>query len=109
MARTTPTTVYPASKTKDTVSPSHHNTLFALEKLPFSIRVLLESAIRNCDEFSVTQEDVEKILNWETSSKNEVEIPFKPGRVLLQDFTLVKLNLITINLVECQLWLILQA
>ena len=35
-----------------------------LAKLPFSIRVLLESAIRNCDEFSVKKTDVETILNW---------------------------------------------
>lgn len=35
-----------------------------LDKLPFSIRILLESAVRNCDEFEVTSKDVEKILNW---------------------------------------------
>jgi aconitate hydratase len=58
-----------------------------IEKLPYSIRVLLESAVRNCDEFNVTQNDVEKILNWEVTSVNDVEIPFKPARVILQDFT----------------------
>ena len=56
-------------------------------KLPFSIRVLLESAIRNCDEFNVTSSDVENILNWTVTSKQDVEIPFKPARVILQDFT----------------------
>lgn len=54
------------------------------EKLPFSIRVLLESAIRNCDEFQVKSGDVEKILDWEESCPKQVEIPFKPARVLLQ-------------------------
>ena len=47
----------------------------------------MESAIRNCDNFSVTEKDVENILNWKTNSTKDVEIPFKPARVLLQDFT----------------------
>jgi aconitate hydratase len=58
-----------------------------LSKLPFSIRVLLESAVRNCDEFEVTKKDVENILNWESTSQSQTEIPFKPARVILQDFT----------------------
>lgn len=55
--------------------------------LPYSIRILLESAVRNCDEFQVTSKDVKNILNWPETQKNEVEIPFLPSRVLLQDFT----------------------
>lgn len=58
-----------------------------LSRLPYSIRILLESAIRNCDEFEVKSSDVENILNWEHSSTQDIEIPFKPARVLLQDFT----------------------
>ncbi|KAJ4976543.1 hypothetical protein NE237_001649 [Protea cynaroides] len=58
-----------------------------IDKLPYSIRVLLESAIRNCDNFQVTKDDVEKIIDWENTSPKQVEIPFKPARVLLQDFT----------------------
>ncbi|XXG69113.1 hypothetical protein AAC387_Pa06g2057 [Persea americana] len=58
-----------------------------IDKLPYSIRILLESAIRNCDNFQVTKEDVEKIIDWENTSPKQVEIPFKPARVLLQDFT----------------------
>ena len=54
------------------------------EKLPFSIKILLESAIRNCDEFQVKSNDVEKIIDWENTSPKQVEIPFKPARVLLQ-------------------------
>lgn len=63
-------------------------------KLPFSIRVLLESAIRNaqCDgDFQIKESDVMSILNWErykgpeTNDDNEYEIPFKPARVILQD------------------------
>jgi aconitate hydratase len=56
-------------------------------KLPYSIRVLLESAVRNCDEFNVTKEDVERILDWKNNATKSVEIPFKPARVILQDFT----------------------
>ncbi len=51
------------------------------------MKVLLESAVRNCDEFNVTSKDVEKIIDWTNTSKKEVEIPFKPARVILQDFT----------------------
>ncbi|EEQ98651.1 aconitase, putative [Perkinsus marinus ATCC 50983] len=58
-----------------------------VKKLPFSIRILLESAVRNCDEFEVKSSDVENILNWSETSKNQTEIPFKPARVILQDFT----------------------
>lgn len=58
-----------------------------VDKLPFSIRVLLESAVRNCDDFQIKQEHVEKILNWEISQNDSVEIPFRPARVILQDFT----------------------
>ncbi|XP_051918344.1 cytoplasmic aconitate hydratase [Hippocampus zosterae] len=55
--------------------------------LPFSIRVLLESAVRNCDGFLVKQSDVENILNWKQTQTQTVEIPFMPARVILQDFT----------------------
>ncbi|WJX75799.1 Acyl CoA oxidase [Trifolium repens] len=58
-----------------------------IERLPYSISILLESAIRNCDNFKVTQKDVENIINWEITSQNQTEIPFMPARVLLQDAT----------------------
>jgi len=57
------------------------------DELPFSIRVLLESAVRNCDNFQVKSEDVERILDWKVNRGNNVEVAFKPARVLLQDFT----------------------
>ncbi|PIK48497.1 putative cytoplasmic aconitate hydratase isoform X2 [Apostichopus japonicus] len=68
---------------------SYSNILccFVLDRLPFSIRVLLESAVRNCDNFYVKENDVEKILNWSENQNNAVEVPFKPSRVILQDFT----------------------
>ena len=58
-----------------------------LAQLPYSIRVLLESAVRNCDNFSITPKDIESILNWQETSRKDTEIPFKPSRVLLQDLT----------------------
>lgn len=58
-----------------------------IKDLPFSIRILLESAIRNCDEFSIKSSDIENILNWQVLSQKDVEIPFKPSRVVLQDLT----------------------
>lgn len=61
----------------------------SLDRLPFSIRVLLESAVRNCDEFLVKRSDVESILNWKQTQFQTVEVPFRPARVILQDFTYV--------------------
>ena len=56
-------------------------------KLPYSIRVLLESALRNNDGVQVTDEDVAKLANWKPECAGQTEIAFKPGRVVLQDFT----------------------
>ncbi len=58
-----------------------------LEKLPFSIRVLLEQALRNLDEYVVQTKDVKNIAAWGPKTAGVVEIPFLPGRVVLQDFT----------------------
>lgn len=55
--------------------------------LPYSIRVLLEALLRNVDDFVVTQEDVTKLARWSANSTAQDELPFKPGRVVLQDFT----------------------
>ncbi len=57
------------------------------KRLPFSIKVLLESALRNCDGFSVTMDDIKRISEWNPKQTEPVEIAFKPGRVILQDFT----------------------
>ncbi len=58
-----------------------------VSKLPFSIRILLESMLRNVDGFVVTQDDVAGLANWNARSVAKEEIPFMPGRVVLQDFT----------------------
>ena len=59
----------------------------SLARLPYSIRVLLESALRNLDGYVVTDEDVRAIATWNPDSAGQVEIPFLPSRVVLQDFT----------------------
>jgi aconitate hydratase len=56
-------------------------------RLPFSIKVLLESALRNYDDYQVTLRDLETLTNWSPTNKTLQEIAFKPGRVILQDFT----------------------
>jgi aconitate hydratase len=74
--------------------PSQYHRLAALEEagvvriaeLPFSIRVLLEAALRNLDGYVVREADVRAIARFRESA-NKVEIPFLPGRVILQDFT----------------------
>ncbi|MBX2821022.1 MAG: aconitate hydratase AcnA [Rhodothermaceae bacterium] len=58
-----------------------------INKLPFSIKVMLESVLRECDGFLVTKEDVERLANYNPKAPAKEEIPFKPARVLLQDFT----------------------
>ena len=57
-----------------------------LDALPFSVRVLLEHALRNCDGFLVTEGDVQNIAGWQPNAERG-EIPFIPSRVILQDFT----------------------
>jgi aconitate hydratase len=55
--------------------------------LPYSIKVLLEAALRNLDNYQVQEEDVKGLANWQATDPQAVEIPFKPARVVLQDFT----------------------
>ncbi len=61
--------------------------LTKLSALPYSIRVLLEAVLRNCDGWQVTQQDVERLAAWRPQGLAAADIPFKPARVLLQDFT----------------------
>ena len=58
-----------------------------VSRLPFSIKVLLEAALRQADGFEITKEAVETIAKWGPGTAGKVEIPFKPARVVLQDFT----------------------
>ncbi|MDR0871070.1 MAG: aconitate hydratase AcnA, partial [Planctomycetaceae bacterium] len=58
-----------------------------LAELPFSIRILLESVLRNCDGFVITEKDVQNLAGWKPDNTVGIEVPFKPARVILQDFT----------------------
>src|SRR6516165_10823907 len=58
-----------------------------VERLPFSLRVLLENLLRREDGRSVTRDHVEALLAWDPKRPPDREIPFMPARVLLQDFT----------------------
>lgn len=59
---------------------------FNIDSLPFSIRILLENTLRNFDDFAITKEHIETLANW-TPAPSDKDIPFKPARVLMQDFT----------------------
>ncbi|MEM8884570.1 MAG: aconitate hydratase AcnA [Planctomycetota bacterium] len=82
---------------KDTLStPLGERTIYRLDRvldeahaasLPYSIRVLLEACVRHCDGFVVTEDHVRALANYDARNVGETEIAFKPGRVVLQDFT----------------------
>jgi aconitate hydratase len=61
--------------------------LGSISRLPFSIKVLLESVLRNCDGALITEQDVAAVAAWNAKSPAAQEVPFKPARVILQDFT----------------------
>src|ERR1700730_262358 len=58
-----------------------------IETLPFSIRVLLEACLRKFDNFIVNEDHVKDLANWNAKAPKQTEVPFMPGRVVLQDFT----------------------
>ncbi|MGB1250065.1 MAG: aconitate hydratase AcnA [Candidatus Promineifilaceae bacterium] len=81
-----------------TTLPSGNGTYYSLnalqdagianiDRLPYSIRILAEALLRNCDEYIVSQDDVKKIVNWAAQEDERSEIAFMPARVILQDFT----------------------
>src|SRR5690348_3242846 len=63
----------------------------AIERLPVSIRIVLESVLRNCDGKKVTEQHVRQLANWAPNAARVDEIPFVVARVVLQDFTGVPL------------------
>jgi aconitate hydratase len=60
---------------------------FDVARLPYSLKVLLENALRLEDGDAVTAENVEAIASWDANAEPSIEIPFQPARVLMQDFT----------------------
>src|SRR2546423_15174742 len=62
-----------------------------VSKLPVSIRIVLESVLRNFDGTKITEDDVRAVSNWKPNAERTEEVPFIVARVLLQDFTGVPL------------------
>ncbi|MDP5191243.1 aconitate hydratase AcnA [Rheinheimera baltica] len=58
-----------------------------INRLPFSLKVLLENLLRNLDSDAVTEADIQALVDWQKSGSSEREIAFRPARVLMQDFT----------------------
>ena len=63
----------------------------SISRLPVSLRILLESVLRNLDGRLIRDENVEQLARWQPTAVREAEVPFIVGRVLLQDFTGVPL------------------
>lgn len=89
-------TLYNSKKTFDANGKTYHYyDLKAIEEagvgsvttLPYSIRVLLESVLRQHDGRVIKEEHVENLANWGTDKVKNIDVPFKPSRVILQDFT----------------------
>ncbi|MFO0819292.1 MAG: aconitate hydratase AcnA [Pirellulales bacterium] len=92
-------TVFDPFRTRDTFSTSQgpigiyriqrleEQGLGAISRLPFSIRILLEAVLRNCDGYVVTEENVRQLAGWNAAAPAKVEIPFHVARVVMQDFT----------------------
>ena len=58
-----------------------------IDRLPFSIRILLESLLRQCNDKEITQQDVINLAGWQPRVGVRPALPFTPGRVIMQDFT----------------------
>ncbi|HEY3291630.1 MAG TPA: aconitase family protein, partial [Anaerolineae bacterium] len=58
-----------------------------IAQLPFSMKIMLESALRQCDGFEISENDVVSLAKWNAKKVLQTELPFKPARVVLQDFS----------------------
>ena len=88
-----------AFQASDILKTSHHDYLIyrldwlerqgltQLDRLPFSIRVLLESLVRLCNDQEITRQDVINLAEWKARSSERPALPYRPARVLMQDFT----------------------
>lgn len=60
---------------------------YDIQYMPYSIRVMLESVLRQWDDYSITDEHIQNLANFTKAVGEDAEVPFKPSRVILQDFT----------------------
>ncbi|HET7805988.1 MAG TPA: aconitate hydratase AcnA [Pseudolabrys sp.] len=66
---------------------AERNGLKGISRLPFSMKVLLENLLRNEDDRTVTKDDIKAVAEWLKTKTSDLEIAFRPARVLMQDFT----------------------
>src|SRR6188508_702394 len=69
------------------LAAAEKNGLKGISRLPFSLKVLLENMLRNEDGRTVTKEDIQAFATWLKTKTSERDVPFRPARVLMQDFT----------------------
>ena len=69
------------------LNEAEKNGLEGIDKLPKSLKVLLENLLRYEDDLSVTKSQIEAIKNWLKTKKSKTEIAYRPARVLLQEYT----------------------
>ena len=86
-------------QTRDILKTSHANYIIyrlskleqagltRLDRLPFSIRVMLESVLRQCNEREITRQDVINLAGWKPRMEPRPTLPYRPARVVMQDFT----------------------
>ena len=80
-----------ASSTYYSLPELERSGIARLSRLPVSVRILLESVLRNHDGRRIRDDDVERLVSWQPQAARTAEVPFVVGRVLLQDFTGVPL------------------
>jgi aconitate hydratase len=85
--------------TRDTLTTSHGNYIYynlhklesqnltRISRLPFSIRIMLEAVLRGCNEREITRQDVINLAGWTPKSEKRPSLPYRPARVIMQDFT----------------------
>ncbi len=61
--------------------------LVTLSRMPYSIRIMLESLLRQCNELEITRQDVVNLAKWSPKMETRYTLPFRPARVIMQDFT----------------------
>ncbi len=67
--------------------PHAAETLGSIDRLPKTLKILLENQLRFADDESVDQEDMQALVDWQAEGKSSREIGYRPARVLMQDFT----------------------
>ncbi|NDV92051.1 aconitate hydratase AcnA [Alteromonas sp. 345S023] len=81
------TTIESNGSSYKAISFDNLDSHYALDRLPFCIKILLENLLRHEDKEFVTSEDIEQVATWNTQNHVDHEISFVPARVILQDFT----------------------